>query len=149
MPMLSPRALLAATASAAAIPAGAAGPQILRVGMTSADLPTVTGIPNNGGEGSRFLGHPVYDGVVNWEFTKPNEIADAAPRLFSSWKIDSENYLRWLFTVLQGVKFHDGTACDADAIMWNFRRIFDEKAPSPRVNCSFRPPTKSVWFLAV
>lgn len=128
--MLSRRELLAATAVlTVAAPAGAATPQVLRVGMTSADLPTVTGIPNNGGEGSRFLGYPVYDGMVNWDFQHPNEIADAAPGLFSAWKIDPANNLRWLCTVQQGVKFHDGSICDADAIMWNFRRIFDDKSP--------------------
>lgn len=130
--MLSRRALLATTTAAtatSALPVAAAGPQILRVGMTSADLPTVTGIPNNGGEGSRFLGYPVYDGVTNWDFTRPKEIAEYTPGLFSALKIDPANNLRWICTVRPGVKFHDGTTCDADAIVWNFRRIFDEKAP--------------------
>jgi peptide/nickel transport system substrate-binding protein len=131
--MLSRRAFLATTAAATAAassttPAAAATPQILRVGMTSADLPTVTGIPNNGGEGSRFLGYPVYDGVMNWDFSKPNEVADCTPGLFSALKVDPANKLRWVATVRKDVKFHDGTTCDADAILWNFERIFNEKA---------------------
>ena len=44
--------------------------------MTSADLPTTHGIPNNGGEGFRFLGYPAYDAVVNWDFTHTDELAD-------------------------------------------------------------------------
>ena len=128
--MLTRRSFLAATAATtAAANAVAATPQVLRVGMTSADLPTVTGIPNNGGEGSRFLGYPVYDGVVNWDFTHTNDIADATPGLFSALKIDPANNRRWLCTVRQGVKFHDGSDCDADAIIWNLRRIYDEKSP--------------------
>jgi peptide/nickel transport system substrate-binding protein len=134
--MLSRRQLIASTVAAGAAspvaglsPAFAATPQVLRVARTAADLPTVTGIPNNGGEGSRFLGYPVYDAVVNWDFQHTNETADVAPGLFTEWKIDPANNLRWICTVRKGVKFHDGSVCDADAIIWNFRRIFDEKAP--------------------
>lgn len=132
--MLSRRAFLATSTAASAaagtaLPAAAQGAQVLRVGMTSADLPTVTGIPNNGGEGSRFLGFPVYDSVINWDFSRPKEIADFAPGLFADMQIDPANNLRWICKVRQGVKFHDGTTCDADAILWNFRRIFDDKSP--------------------
>jgi peptide/nickel transport system substrate-binding protein len=127
--MLNRRAFLATAAAVAAAPAQAAPPQILRIAMTAADLPTVTGIPNNGGEGTRFLGYPVYDGLVNWDFTHPNETADITGGLFSSWKIDPANHLRWLCTVRPGMKFHDGSICDADAIIWNLHRIYDEKAP--------------------
>ena len=56
--------------------------------MTASDLPTVTGIPNNGGEGFRFLGYPVYDGLVNWDYSHVNQTADATPGLFQSWTID-------------------------------------------------------------
>ncbi|HEX3992561.1 MAG TPA: ABC transporter substrate-binding protein, partial [Acetobacteraceae bacterium] len=93
--MLTRRALLT---SSMAVPvatslaeATAATPQVLRIGMTAADLPTDTGIPNNGGEGYRFLGYPVYDAVINWDFTHPNEIADVTGGLFSAWEIDPAN----------------------------------------------------------
>jgi len=59
--MFSRRGFMAAVAGAAVlpgVPASAAGAQILRIGMTAADLPTTHGIPNNGGEGFRFLGYP-------------------------------------------------------------------------------------------
>ena len=62
--MFTRRGFMASAAGAAAIPglpASAASPQILRIGMTAADLPTTHGIPNNGGEGFRFLGYPAYD----------------------------------------------------------------------------------------
>ena len=127
--MLARRTFLTAAAVLAAARGEAATPQILRVGMTAADLPTVTGIPNNGGEGSRFLGYPCYDGVVNWDFQHTNKVADVTPGLFSAWKIDPADHLRWLFTVRSGVKFHDGSTCDADAIIWNLHRIYDEKSP--------------------
>ena len=59
----------------AALPGHAASPQVLRIGMTAADLPTTHGIPNNGGEGFRFLGYPAYDSVVNWDFTHTEKLA--------------------------------------------------------------------------
>ena len=128
--MLRRRTLLASSLAAAATsPAGAATAQVLRVGMTAADLPTVTGIPNNGGEGSRFLGYPVYDSLVNWDFTHVNETADMTPGLCTDWHVDPANNLRWLFTLRQGVVFHDGTPVDADAVIWTLRRMFDDKSP--------------------
>jgi peptide/nickel transport system substrate-binding protein len=129
---VSRRGLLASAVGIAAFPAiqtDAATPQILRIGMTAADLPTTHGIPNNGGEGFRFLGYPAYDSVVNWDFTHPDKIADITPGLFTAWKIDESNPLRWICDVRQGVKFHDGSDCDADAILFNFGRIYDEKSP--------------------
>jgi len=130
--MLSRRDFMVAAAGAAALPAlpaRAAGPQILRIGMTAADLPTTHGIPNNGGEGFRFLGHPAHDALVNWDFLKVEATADVTPGLFTEWKPDETDQTKWYFTVRQGVKFHDGTDLTADAIIWNLRRIYDEKAP--------------------
>jgi ABC-type transport system substrate-binding protein len=130
--MLTRRGLITTTAGAAtlpAIPARAATPQILRVGMTAADLPTTHGIPNNGGEGFRFLGYPAYDSVINWDFTHTDKLADITPGLFTRWEIDKTNPLRWICQVRQGVKFHDGTTLTADDIVWNFGRIYDDKSP--------------------
>src|ERR1700749_1421225 len=105
------RAVLGGPAGAAATTAtighsSAAQSQVLRVAMTASDLPTVTGIPNNGGEGFRFLGYPAYDGVVNWDYTHVDQTADATPGLFESWTIDPGNPTRWIFTLRQGVLFH-------------------------------------------
>ncbi len=131
--MLSRRAFVAATAGAAVtsdLPALAATPQVLRIAMTAADIPTPTGIPNNGFEGFRFLGYTAYDGLVNWnlwdERDKPAEIT---PGLFTSWHTDPKDIKRWIFTVRQGVKFHDGSMFDADAVIWNLGRIYDPKSP--------------------
>jgi peptide/nickel transport system substrate-binding protein len=130
-PMFTRRGFLAAASAAAlpGVPANAATAQILRVGMTAADLPTTHGIPNNGGEGFRFLGYPAYDSVVNWDFTHTDKLADIAPGLFTAWHPDETNPLRWICTVRQGVTFHDGSEFNADAVIWNFRRIYDDKSP--------------------
>ena len=130
--MLSRRGLMTAATAASgisAIPGRAASPQVLRIGMTAADLPSTHGIPNNGGEGFRFLGYPAYDSVVNWDFTHTDKLADVTPGLFSAWHADETNALRWICTVREGVKFHDGSDLTADAVIWNFRRIYDDKSP--------------------
>jgi ABC-type transport system substrate-binding protein len=116
---------------AALLGTAAAGPafsQTLRIAMTAADIPTTAGIPNNGGEGFRFLGFPAFDGLINWDFTHPDKIADLTPGLATSWQIDEGDRTRWLFTLRAGVKFHDGTPVTADAIIWNLQRLFDDKS---------------------
>jgi ABC-type transport system substrate-binding protein len=114
---------------AAALLATAAGAQTLRIGMTAADIPTTTGIPNNGFEGFRFLGYPPFDGLVNWDFRQTDKPANIRDGLFTDWRVDEKDPLRWLFTVRQGVKFHDGTDLTLDAIEWNLRRLYDDKSP--------------------
>jgi ABC-type transport system substrate-binding protein len=83
--------LVASAAIAASSPSGtnAAGNQVLRIGMTAADSPTVTGLPNDGGEGARFLRYPVYDAVVNWE-----PFADRRVRQAMNHAIDREGMCR-------------------------------------------------------
>ena len=44
---------------------------VLRIGMTASDIPTATGMPNNGFEGMRFLGYPVFEGLVLWDSRAP------------------------------------------------------------------------------
>jgi len=105
--MLSRRDLLIATAGVAAtpaLPAAAASPQVLRIGMTAADLPSTHGIPNNGFEGYRFLGYQSYDGLVNWDLRQNahDKPAPIKPGLFTEWHPDETNPLRWAFTVRQG-----------------------------------------------
>jgi peptide/nickel transport system substrate-binding protein len=135
--MLSRRDLLVLSGGAAALPmlrpelAMGAPPQVLRIAMTAADLPATGGIPNNGFEGYRFLGYTAYDALVNWDFTHTNQIAGITPGLFSAWQTPTvENPLRWVFTVREGVKFHDGSDMDADAIMFNLDRTLSDKAPN-------------------
>jgi ABC-type transport system substrate-binding protein len=112
--------------------------QTLRIAMTAADIPTTSGIPNNGGEGYRFLGFPAFDGLINWDFTRPDKIAGLTPGLATSWQIDEGDRTRWLFTLRANVKFHDGTPLTADAVIWNLQRLFDEKSPQ------YDPPASAI-----
>ncbi|HEX3989656.1 MAG TPA: ABC transporter substrate-binding protein [Acetobacteraceae bacterium] len=144
--MISRRSLLGSAAIAAAspvVPASAAGGGTLRIAMTAADIPTTHGIPNNGFEGVRFLGYQPYDALVNWDLrNNPDKPANITPGLFTAWHPDETNPLKWTFTVRQGVKFHDGTDFNADAVIWNLRRIYDEK--SPQYDAQSAPVVKAV-----
>ena len=40
------------------------------IGMTAADIPVTTGAPSQGGEGLRFTGFTMYDGLINWDLTR-------------------------------------------------------------------------------
>src|ERR1700753_166430 len=145
--MLSRRNLLIASAGAAAMPAmpaAAAAPQVLRIAMPAPNLRSTHGIPNNGSEGYRFLGYQSSDALVNWDLRQNahDKPARIAPGLFTEWHPDETNPLRWIFSVRQGVKFHDGTDFNADAVIWNLRRIYDEK--SPQYDAQASPIVRSV-----
>ena len=87
------KCLLVASALALA-PLSAATAQTLRIAMTTSDVPTTGGIPDNGSEGGRFAGYPIFDALVNWDFTKTDELADLTPGLASEWHIDPEAHER-------------------------------------------------------
>jgi peptide/nickel transport system substrate-binding protein len=45
-------------------------------------------------------------------------ISDFQPGLAEDWTV-SEDGLVWTFTIREGVTFHDGTPCDAEAVAWS------------------------------
>jgi ABC-type transport system substrate-binding protein len=112
--------------AAPAMPALADG--TLRIAMTATDVPTTTGVPNNGFEGVRFLGFTAFDALVNWDLTKADKAADIVPGLAESWQQDASDGKKWTFKLRQGVKFHDGTPFNADAVIWNLDRSFKQGA---------------------
>jgi ABC-type transport system substrate-binding protein len=111
---------------AAAVPALAQG--TLRIAMTATDVPTTTGVPNNGFEGVRFMGYTAFDALVNWDLTKADVPADITPGLAESWQQNPNDRTKWTFKLRKGVKFHDGTPFNADAVIWNFDRTFKQDA---------------------
>src|ERR1700704_3825941 len=94
--------VLAAIASYAAVAAG-----VLRIGMTASDIPLTTGQADNGGEGMRFMGYTVYDGLINWDLSSADKPSDLVPGLAVSWSVDEADKTKWTFKLRQGVTFHD------------------------------------------
>jgi peptide/nickel transport system substrate-binding protein len=61
----------------------------------------------------------VYETLLKLEGTSTTEYA---PGLATSWE-ESEGGAIWTFTLAEGAAFHDGTPCDADAVVSSFRRF--------------------------
>ena len=101
----------------------------LRIAMTASDIPTTTGMPNNGFEGMRFLGYPIFEGLVLWDLTRTDRLADLRPGLAETWEQAPDDNKTWIFHLRHGVKFHDGTDFNADAVIWNLDRYFKNDSP--------------------
>src|SRR6202162_1583129 len=110
----------------------------LRIAMTASDIPTATGLPNNGFEGMRFLGFPIFEGLVLWDLTSTEHLANLRPGLAEKWEQAADDNKRWIFHLRHGVKFHDGTDFNADAVIWNLDRYFNSTSPQ------FEPPSSAM-----
>src|SRR5260221_13681247 len=101
----------------------------LRIAMTASDVPTTTGAPDSGFEGLRFLGYPIYEGLVLWDLSRADKLAEIRPGLAERWEQDKNDQSKWIFHLRRGVKFHDGSDFNADAVIWNLDRQFKTDAP--------------------
>jgi peptide/nickel transport system substrate-binding protein len=66
----------------------------------------------------------VYDGLVRYA---PGTL-EVEPALASSWEV-SEDGTVYTFSLRDGVTFHDGSALDAEAVVFNFERMLNEDHP--------------------
>ncbi|MFC7541697.1 hypothetical protein ACFQU2_22575 [Siccirubricoccus deserti] len=66
----------------------AAAQQVLRIGMTASDVPTTSGMPDNGFEGMRFLGYPVFEALTLWDLSRSDVRAGLRPGLAERWEQD-------------------------------------------------------------
>jgi ABC-type transport system substrate-binding protein len=103
--------------------------KVLRIAMTAADIPRTLGQPDQGFEGNRFTGIPIYDSLTQWDLSKAEGASELIPGLASSWAVNAKDKTKWLFKLRPGVKFHDGSAFTADAVVWNVRKVLDKEAP--------------------
>jgi peptide/nickel transport system substrate-binding protein len=85
--------------------------------------------PAFGSDGETFrVSRQIFEGLLG------NELGgtDAVPELAEDWEV-SEDGLEYTFALQQGVKFHDGTDFNAEAVCFNFDRWynFEGLAQSP------------------
>jgi ABC-type transport system substrate-binding protein len=130
LPLTTRAALVLGTAAfAASLSAPAfAQEKILRIAMTAADIPRTLGQPDQGFEGNRFTGIPMYDALTQWDLSKADAPSVLIPGLATAWTVDASDKTKWTFKLRPGVKFHDGSAFTADAVVWNVQKVLDKEA---------------------
>ena len=155
----SRRALLGVGASGLTLPliseafgpafAQGAGERTLRYGISMADIPQTTGQPDRGAGAYQFTGYTRYDPLVAWEMDVADRPGKLMPGLATSWESDPADRKRWIFKLRSGVKFHDGSDFDADAVIWNFEKVLNPQAPhfDNRQAAQVRPrlPSVATW----
>src|SRR5258707_14156110 len=87
------------------LPAGAE--QVVRYGISMADIPLTTGQPDRGAGAYQFTAYTIYDPLVAWEMDVSNRPGKLVPGLATEWKVDDKDKTKWRFTLRKGVKFHD------------------------------------------
>lgn len=100
----------------------------VRIGMTASDIPLTAGAPNSGFEGVRFTGMTLYDALVTWDLSSEDAPAVLIPQLATSWTVSAEDPTKWTFQLREGVHFHDGSTFNADAVVFNFDKIFNQES---------------------
>ncbi len=102
---------------------------VLRIGMTASDIPLTTGQTDQGGEGQHFMGYTVYDALINWDLSSADKPSELSPGLATKWQVDESDKTKWVFTLREGVKFHDGSEFIADAVVWNLDKLLKNDSP--------------------
>jgi peptide/nickel transport system substrate-binding protein len=125
--MLHAVAALAVGAGLFALPAQAE--TVVRYGISMADIPLTTGQPDRGAGAYQFSAYTIYDPLVAWEMDVSERPGKLVPGLATEWKVDDSDKKKWRFTLRQGVKFHDGSDFNADAVIWNLDKVLNDKAP--------------------
>ena len=101
----------------------------LRIGMTAADIPYTGGQTDNGFEGFRFVGYQVYEPLINWDLSRSDRLPTLVPGLAESWEVSKSDPKKWIFKLRKNVKFHDGSAFNADAVLFTFDSIKNKQSP--------------------
>ncbi len=119
---------------------------VLRYGISTADIPLTTGQPDRGAGAYQFTGYTIYDPLVAWEMNVADRPGKLVPGLSTGWTVDPADQKKWRFALRSGVKFHDGSDFNADAVIWNLDKVLDEKAAhfDKRQSAQVKPRLPSV-----
>src|SRR6516225_6551865 len=119
---------------------------VVRYGISMADIPLTTGQPDRGAGAYQFTAYTIYDPLVAWEMDVADRPGKLVPGLATEWKVDDADKTKWVFKLRQGVKFHDGSAFNADAVIWNLDKVLDDKSSQydKRQSAQVKPRLPSV-----
>lgn len=81
-----------------------------------------------GGWVTMRVNHQMYETLIGQDLSKSSSeaaIPELIPVLAEKWEV-SEDGKVYTFTLKEGVKFHDGTEFNADAVEFNIKRLTDE-----------------------
>ncbi|TCH99541.1 ABC transporter substrate-binding protein [Roseococcus sp. SYP-B2431] len=122
------------------------GERVIRYAISMADIPQTTGQPDRGAGAYQFTGYTIYDPLVAWEMDVADRPGKLVPGLATAWEADASDRKKWVFKLRPGVKFHDGSDFDADAVIWNFEKVLNPQAPhfDNRQAAQVRPRLPSV-----
>lgn len=111
-----------------------------------ADIPLTTGQPDRGAGAYQFTGHTLYDPLVAWEANIGTRPGKLVPGLATAWNADAKDNKKWTFTLRKGVKFHDGSEFNADAVIWNLDKVLADKSPQfdAKQSAQVRPRIPSI-----
>jgi len=112
----------------------------LRIAMTVADIPLTNGAPDQGTEGVRFSGYTIYDPLISYDLSSADKSSDLRPALATEWHPLESDKSKWIFKLRKGVKFHDGSDFNADAVIFTMDRDF--KKDFPAYDASFERQVK-------
>jgi peptide/nickel transport system substrate-binding protein len=121
-------AIVIAACSPAALPSATMAESVVKIAMTAADIPRTLGQPDQGFEGNRFTGNTMYEGLTGWDLSSADKPSAVIPLLAAAWSVDAADKTKWVFKLRPGVRFHDGSDFDADAVVWNVAKAFDKEA---------------------
>jgi peptide/nickel transport system substrate-binding protein len=76
---------------------------------------------------AKFVDYQIYEALVEIDLKSPEAPTKLKGQLAESWSI-SDDGLVYTFNLRQGVKFHDGTPFNAEAVKFNFERFLNPEA---------------------
>lgn len=91
------------------------------------------------------INRQMFEPLVDEDLTIPSAQATVPPLrpgLAESWDISADG-LEYTFHMRRGVRFHDGTPLNAEAVEYNIRRMWDKK--SPQYSARAAGLTNFVW----
>ena len=80
---------------------------------------------------------------MRWDLSQGEQLPDIVPALAESWEVDkNDDRCKWRFKLRRGVKFHDGSDFNADAVIWNWEKIRNKDAPQYDSKQAVRLPSR-------